>query len=300
MQRIVVGFDGSDEARDALALGERLARLEGTGLTVAAVGLFEPQVSTAVERRAATANLRELFAEVREELGPARPFESRIVEGLPAARGLISVASEEEADLIVVGSTHRGRIGRVFPGSVGTQLLHGASCPVAVAPRGFRDAERSVRGVIGVAYDASPESELALAEACRLARVLEVSVRLITVLPEAGLAAVDPAARAERSGRRERTQERLDRALESVAGVIDAETQVIEGDPGPALVDDCEELDLIVLGSRGRGPLQRTLLGTVSARVCSSSECPVVIVPRGAKTGAEALATVGAKKGGDR
>ena len=42
-----------------------------------------------------------------------------------------------DAGLIVVGSTHTGRAGRVLPGSTAERLLHGSPCPVAVAPKGY-------------------------------------------------------------------------------------------------------------------------------------------------------------------
>lgn len=48
--------------------------------------------------------------------------------------GLLRIAEREHADLIVVGSSHRGTLGRVLPGSVPELLLHSASCPIAVAP----------------------------------------------------------------------------------------------------------------------------------------------------------------------
>ena len=69
----------------------------------------------------------------------------------------------------MVGSSHRGKLGRVLPGSVGESLLRGAPCAVAVAPRGYAGAEHPAIGLIGVAYDGSEEAKLALGEAERLA-----------------------------------------------------------------------------------------------------------------------------------
>ena len=56
-----------------------------------------------------------------------------------AAHGLDDVAEAEKASMIVVGSERHGARRRISPGSTGERLLHGAICPVAIAPRGFRD-----------------------------------------------------------------------------------------------------------------------------------------------------------------
>lgn len=70
-------------------------------------------------------------------------------------------------ELIAIGSSRRGAIGRVLPGSTGEKLLHGAPCAIAVVPRGY--AAQPVRK-IGVAYDGSPEAKAALDSAVNLAR----------------------------------------------------------------------------------------------------------------------------------
>ncbi len=61
----------------------------------------------------------------------------------------------EDAALIVLGSTHTGRLGRVRPGSTGERLLLGAPCAVAVAPHGYRTRLDPALTRIGAAYDGS-------------------------------------------------------------------------------------------------------------------------------------------------
>lgn len=66
-----------------------------------------------------------------------------------------------------------------------------------------------------------------------------------------------------------------------------AETQVLEGDPGPML---CEfavgvRAGAIVMGSRGQGRLKRAVLGSVSDHVVRNAPCPVMILgPAGASS----------------
>ena len=77
-----------------------------------------------------------LLAEAQERL-EGLDFKTQAFGGGSAAWVMSDYAERGEVDLIVVGSPHRGALGRVFVGSVANSLLHGAACPVAVAPRGY-------------------------------------------------------------------------------------------------------------------------------------------------------------------
>jgi nucleotide-binding universal stress UspA family protein len=63
-----------------------------------------------------------------------------------------------------------------------------------------------------------------------------------------------------------------------------------DGDPVRELVDASAGLDLLVLGSRGHGPLRRLLLGSVSAHVVRHAACPLLLLPQGAEAPAAAAA----------
>ena len=72
--------------------------------------------------------------------------------------------------------------------------------------------------------------------------------------------------------------------LEAVAAElpgVEPETRVVFGTPVEALNALCEEeaAELLIVGSRGRGPLAAALLGSVSTRLASSAACPVLVVP---------------------
>jgi nucleotide-binding universal stress UspA family protein len=56
----------------------------------------------------------------------------------------------------------------------------------------------------------------------------------------------------------------------------------IEGGAAEALADTSADLDLLVVGSRGYGPLRAVLLGSVSTALVRSAQSPLVVVPRGA------------------
>ena len=57
--------------------------------------------------------------------------------GASVADTLSRAATERRADLLVLGSSHRGALGRVLIGSVSEETLHGAPCAAAIAPAGY-------------------------------------------------------------------------------------------------------------------------------------------------------------------
>ena len=67
------------------------------------------------------------------------------------------------------------------------------------------------------------------------------------------------------------------------------EREFVVGDPVDELVARSEDADLVIVGSRGYGPLRSVLLGSVSAKLVRRAACPVMVVPRGAAAEAAAL-----------
>lgn len=64
------------------------------------------------------------------------------------------------------------------------------------------------------------------------------------------------------------------------ASQIDCKVVILYGEPGPAIIDytNKEQVDLVVIGSRGLNALQEMVLGSVSHKVVKPVHCPVVIV----------------------
>jgi len=153
---IVIGVDGSEQADDAMALGRILgAALHAPLLAACCYGHELGMIS---RRVAAYEEAQREAAErcVRQALGVrdgAIAGEPRAIFTPSVARGLTETAETVGAVALVVGSSHRGAIGRAMAGSVGELLIQGAPCPVALAPRGYRGAPLSI---VGVAYDGLP------------------------------------------------------------------------------------------------------------------------------------------------
>jgi len=268
LRRILVGFDGSVGSRDALALARSLAAADRASLSLLAC----------VGDVSGTGSEEGLAAAARELLG-GRQHSLRVIAGVPAPKALVEAAAEAGADAIVIGSTHRGALGRVLPGSVGERLLQGAPCAVVVAPRDYAGRNHFGIGELGVGYDGRPEARDALHLAASLASDLGASLRLIAadrpIEPHDLLPGDLPPTREELDAA-------LERALAALGDEVDASAEVVSGPPATVLAERGVELDLLVIGSRGYGPVRHTLLGGVSAEVARTAPCPVMVVPRSA------------------
>jgi nucleotide-binding universal stress UspA family protein len=202
-----------------------------------------------------------------------------------AAEEIGLVAEAERALAIVVGASRRGAVGQILLGSVGASLLHGAPCAVAAAPLGYRERASGSPKHIAVAMDDSPESAAALSTAIALAQqaggaitVLSVAETDFTYLPAPMLAL--PLSEMTDS-ERERADRTLDAAVKRIPAGISAASQRLEGSPRQVLSKASEDFDLMIVGSRGYGPVGQTFLGSVSAALIDGSRCPVLVLPRG-------------------
>ncbi|HEY6762076.1 MAG TPA: universal stress protein, partial [Baekduia sp.] len=132
---IVVGHDGSDGARRALAVAADLARVRGDGRLVVAY-VEQEIVGKGGAPMPVTAD--EIEAEVR------RDAEALSAQGLAVtvhvhkavlggpAPAIVHIAHEAGADLIVVGTRGRSMIAGLLVGSAAQRLLHVSDLPVLV------------------------------------------------------------------------------------------------------------------------------------------------------------------------
>jgi nucleotide-binding universal stress UspA family protein len=195
---------------------------------------------------------------------------------------LQALAEELDATAIVVGSTHRGDAGRVMMGDVAAGLLHGSTCPVVVAPRGYAGADLHR---IGVAFDGSPESHAALSAAAGLAARTGGTIHCYTVLEPTEVTPVYTtpgwvASPAYEERRLELAQEAAGQALETNPAGTVATSEVLHGPIVATLAQASEALDVLVCGSRGYGALRSVLAGGVSRGLAHRAACALVVVPR--------------------
>ncbi|HKJ35883.1 MAG TPA: universal stress protein [Solirubrobacterales bacterium] len=284
-RHILIGCDGSERSEDALALGAVLAQtLEAAPIAASIVPyssyvLSSERADEVVERVSAP-----FLAMARKHLS-GHEFETRAILNESAATGLHDLAESENAVLIVVGSSHRGAVGRVLLGSVGASLLTGAPCGVAIAPRGYaqRDAHSISDLVLG--FDGSEEARGALEVAVALAAQAGARVS-VTGAVEPVHPYFYPVTPFDDDHYVSELKASLSRSVDEAVELasrsgVKAHGELVRGFAADSLIDATAEKDLLVLGSRGFGPVKRTFMGSVSSAVMQRASCPVLVVPRG-------------------
>jgi nucleotide-binding universal stress UspA family protein len=133
---IVVGYDGSACGKAALKFAADVASHYGVGLCVAFC--VEPPAARAGgagdQRREIEALATEVLEGVGDVIGETTvDVQPQIVEGRPAD-GLIELADEHDAPLIVVGTKGHGLFKSAILGSTPHKLLHWTERPVLVVP----------------------------------------------------------------------------------------------------------------------------------------------------------------------
>lgn len=260
-KRVVVGVDGQVGGRDAIALARQLLDRDGV-LTLANV--WSGDGSEVLERERAAAN-------VDAELVCA--------DGDSVAATLHELADYLNADLLVVGSSRRALVERVFLGGVTRAALHDASCPVAVAPSGYGRRVHPI-GALGVGYSGSQESKRALAVGRRLAAETGGTLAVIEVIAQAPRDSMEDFYNPTMSI--QRALRRAEKRLGDLGGVV---PHAVFGTPSEELTLFSGSVDLMIVGSRSQGPLGRLLLGSTSLALARTVRCPLLVLTRAEVSG---------------
>jgi len=195
---------------------------------------------------------------------------------------LVRAARSEGADLIVLPA-----------GKGAPRVLHDVSLPVALVPAGYADVADERLRIIGTGFDGGPESRAALRLAERLALEHGATMRVCSVVPlvDWSSSRIDLSPAQYQARVRESLGGRLNEEVQTLDDSVRAAALVVKGDPAHVLADQSRQgIDLLVVGSRGQGPIGRVLFGSVSSRLAESAGCPLLIVPRGAVPGEQTTA----------
>jgi nucleotide-binding universal stress UspA family protein len=286
VSKIIVGVDGSDRSDDALALASSLARRTAAEIVLARAYPYDDaaaHLGDSTRRHHLREEAQLVLDRLRERADPTLQVTTRTIADPSPSRALHTLVEIEDAALVVIGSSHRGPVGRVFAGTTAERLLHGSPCPVAVAPRGMARGTSISR--IAVGWARSAEATAALSAATAIARAVGAELRVVEILDIqwAGTPAIIPGSGAELAAHQPAARARacLEEVVADLPADVHAESAVVLGHPASDLVRQSEDADLLVLGSRGYGPRRAVLLGGVSGRVMRKATCPVIVVPRG-------------------
>lgn len=227
---------------------------------------------------------RALIDEARRAAGSAaatlrarlRTIEVRVVTGDPR-QVIVRVATDWDADLVVVGARGLGPVATALLGSVSLAVARHAPCAVLVV----RPSARPLQSVV-VAFDGSTGAQRAARFVAHLPLPTEVGLRLVGVVEPPRVPAAAPRSAAALAAAVERITAARRRALEAAMDTTAAffDRRLVRELPvgAPAQILEGLDADLIVLGARGLGALKRLLLGSVSERVLRHARCPVLIV----------------------
>lgn len=281
---IVAAYDPFREDRAPVALA--LAAGELTGAPVLAVAVAPAVLSQGwADAQPLRAEIDGITERALSALHADLGVQTRMVSDVSAPRALHALAEEIDPRLLVVGSTSRAHLGRVLPGSTAERVIAGASCPVALAPRGY---ERRPIRTVAVGFADTPEGRAALAAGHALALRAGAVLRVIAAVHASG--AIDiafaqgtPPLRGIALEGHARSEHRaaLAEAVDALPGGVTIEQELHVDDPAEVLVRISAHVDVLVCGSRGYGPVRSLLLGGVTRRVVAAAHCPVLVLPQG-------------------
>lgn len=279
-EQIVVGVDGRDGGRDAVALAKLLIGAGGELTLVhvspgdadgdrgAGAGYKDPEAGRG----------EELLEAVREETGVEAHLRWRGSSSV--GRGLHELCELIGADLVAVGSSRRGLLGRVLIGDDTSAALNGAPCSIAIAPTNYSQEPRAIRK-IGVGYDGSRESEHALSVARTLASASGAKLSAFEAVSLPSDAFLGPGA-VDNS-----PQRLLEDAHRRIAALGDVEPRAAYGQPAEELALYSASVDLLIVGSRGYGPIGRLIHGSTSQQLARTARCPLLVLARTARPGGD-------------
>ncbi len=270
---VLIGVDGRQGGRDAIALAKQLAA-PGADLALAHV------YDWPVWRNNAFASLIELDQASKILIAERRSaeIEAALVTAscAPPSRGLHELAVERAADLLVIGSSRHALLGRALMGDDAKGALNGAPCAIAIAPRGYTEGDRELR-VIGVGYDRSPESEQALVAARELAGRHDAAIKALWVVSPQDVRAERPIP----ADWPETAESMVSRCQDQIHRLDGIDGEAVYGGPREELTELSRSVDMLIVGSRGYGPMYRLFHGSVSAYLLRHVACPLLVLPRG-------------------
>jgi nucleotide-binding universal stress UspA family protein len=262
--------------RFAAGLGPLGVRRVVCGHVIDATGLEGPVIAAKVD-----STRERMRSKIQPLVEAGLDVEVRIPTGDPE-RELLALAMETHVDAIVCGTSGKSVAGQFFVGSISERLARDALVPSLTVRfdvlRNAEDPAAIARGfgrMLLVPTDFSPTAARAIVVALGLPPKAVSCVRVLHVLP------VEPDA-----AKREKLEVGADAHLRSLVEMakekgLPATPVFGHGDATRAILAEIDESRVtgVIIGSRGRNPLQEALMGSVSMTLMRQASCPVMIVP---------------------
>lgn len=291
--RVLLAYDGSAGGAEAAALTAAISWPSDSVLRV--VSVIEPILSpmpgpwdgTSVLSpdldAAITAAADESLREVVERLRSLGSVDGKLLRGR-AASAILDHARDFRADLVIIGSRGHGGIATLLLGSVSSEVVDHAPCPVLVA------RNESLRAVL-FATDESASAQAAEAILARWPIFASIPIRVLSVAevvhpwttgiaPTMYTQVLDAYASELRESRAQHQRIAADAVARLRASGRRADPETRDGDAAAEIIAEAglRGTDLIVLGTRGRTGLTRLVLGSVARNVLSGSSASILVV----------------------
>ena len=278
-RKILVAYDGSPTAKNALAVGAKIAKDEKSWIKVlAVVPVYEGDLAlfgVSNIKETIEGPGRELLAEAKDlaqEYG-VHVF-TNLEQGEPFER-IVHVAREEDCDLIVMGRSGLSHLERELMGGVTARVIGHTDRHILIVQE---DAALDWSRIL-VATDGSSDSDAAVGHAIEVAREHGSKITAISVVhTDEEMMALAP----------EHIEHLVGKAKDYLAKVrqrciengVAIDTVVREGDPHAQIIKLADEINasVIIMGSHGRKGISRLLMGSVTERTIGYAKCPIMII----------------------
>jgi nucleotide-binding universal stress UspA family protein len=293
--KVLLAIDGSEASMSAVAAVAALPMPPGSTVEVASVipDSFAPEgavwpnvvpVDPPTDRDRIYEDVSRRLIEIGDRLrADDRTVEVCVLDGRPATR-IVAEAERFEADLIVMGARGLSAVRRLLLGSVSSEVVDHAPCPVLIA------RHATIARVL-LATDGSPSATEATSFIAESGLFGESELRIISignpgmpwwvgVTPVDGMTSIDLYADGADASERH-AHDVAEEAAERLGDLdVSGTTAIRDGDVVSAILQDAKgwNADLIVVGARNMGAMHRWLVGSVSRSVLHLADASVLIV----------------------
>ncbi|SIS19928.1 universal stress protein [Natronorubrum thiooxidans] len=292
IETLLIPTDGSDPAETAAQRGFDLAAQ--CDATVHVLSVADSSIATGAGYSGDSQSIRDQLrkqatarATSLRDAATERGLEATAItrEGIPS-KEIVDYADEHAIDAIAIGTSGRGGVTRAVVGSVADKVIRTAPVPVVTTtPKTATaaDEETTVDSIL-LPTDGSDTAETVVQRGFALAAKLDATVHLLSVINNDRAQILSALADADvdiADELREQATDVLDElAAEAQALDVDVVTTTRNGVPAEGIVDyaDTEGIDLIAMGTAGRGGFERALVGSVTDEVVRTAVIPVLTV----------------------
>jgi nucleotide-binding universal stress UspA family protein len=289
---IIAGFSSSRQGSAPINLATQLARTTGAKVVAAAVvERARPAGADPIEDEYQGYLASQASASLERVVDPVSgdvDISVTVHQSTSIPNGLMELAGQHSADLVVVGSSSSGLLGRVALGSVTERLVHTSQVPVAIAPRGYPPSPVPIQRLT-VAYGGGADAVGLIATSAELAKQWNVQLRIASFTARPFTMFGGSIERsAEELVVRQWTRKTTDAVVQQLddararVSIPDVDLVIGSGTEWREAVESVgwKAGDMLLLGSGAAGPLAHVFLGSAASKILRHAPVPIMIVPR--------------------